>query len=540
MKEMKSLIGLLIMSILLMRARGFSSCFNAASKRTAMVLNIHGHSSKFCFSLTATSSSLSSQVNDASTKAVPKRFRPFPFEYHQTLTLLVESVTNLGVGVCRIDLPNKAEDMKPQEHSGETSKIETVQNYAVDDDSSPESLKWVIFVPGTIPGETVVARVFRNHKSYSDADLVRIVSPSKLHERVEPVCPLAGECGGCQYQHVSIDDQRIWKSQQVQELLHKIAKFEKESFPSVLPTVGTEHEYGYRSKLTPHYDRPDKKTGEIMAIGFQRKSVRKLIDVPQCAIATPTINERFKEVREEVYSGEYRPNKKNKGATLLFREANEGVITDPNQYVTTKVGELNFRFLAGNFFQNNPYMLPVMVEYVLEAALKHSRGGKKMTHLIDCYCGSGLFCLSAAKSFAICAGIEINEKAIEEATANAELNSIKNCAFVAAKAEAIFESQERIKLKDEEEEGILVSEFPRKSTVVILDPPRKGCSEEFLDQLYKYQPQRIVYMSCDPATQARDASGIVSNGYELTSTQPFDLFPQTRHIECLCVFEKVE
>ena len=184
-------------------------------------------------------------------------------------------------------------------------------------------------------------------------------------------------------------------------------------------------------------------------------------------------------------------------------------------------------------------MLPVMKKHVVDAAVKVSSNGTEMTHLIDCYCGSGLFCLSSAKHFKLCAGIEINERAIEEATANAKLNSINNCAFVAASAEAIFESEERVKLSSEDGPGILVSEFPRESTVVVVDPPRKGCSEEFLEQLLKYKPQRIVYMSCDPATQARDAAGIVGDGYELASTQPFDLFPQTRHIECLCVFEKI-
>ena len=465
---------------------------------------------------------------------VPKKFKPYPFAYHEVLTLEVESLTNLGVGVCRIDIDvdDNNDEAQLQQHSGEDSKIELVSSL------KNTQKKWVVFVPGTIPGETVEARVFRNHKSYSDADLLGVVTPSSLHTRVEPLCPIAGECGGCQYQHVSVPDQRRWKTQQVSELLQRIGNFEIGSFPPVKSTVGTDETYGYRSKLTPHYNRPDKKTGLIDAVGFQKTSARVLIDVPQCAIATPAINEKYKEVRNDVFCGNLK-SKKNKGATLLLRDANEGVVTDPNQYVTTNVDDLTFRFLAGNFFQNNPYMLPVMTKYVVDAAVQESPSGVHMTHLIDCYCGSGLFCLSSAKHFKLCAGIEINDRAIEEATANAKLNSIDNCVFVAASAEAIFESEERIKLRNEDGSGTLVSEFPRESTVVVLDPPRKGCSEEFLEQLYKYRPQRIVYMSCDPATQARDAAGIVANGYELVSTQPFDLFPQTRHIECLCVFEKL-
>jgi 23S rRNA (uracil1939-C5)-methyltransferase/tRNA (uracil-5-)-methyltransferase len=179
-----------------------------------------------------------------------------------------------------------------------------------------------------------------------------------------------------------------------------------------------------------------------------------------------------------------------------------------------------------------------MVDHVVAAATKHGRNGMQMTHLIDCYCGSGLFCLTAASYFQVLVGIEVVDKAVEEARENAALNGIENCAFVAASAEAIFESKQPVLLPSLQREPCLVRDFPRDETVVVVDPPRKGCSPEFLAQLYNFGPQRVVYMSCDPATQARDAKGIVENGYEITSIQPFDLFPQTRHIESLIVFER--
>ena len=179
-----------------------------------------------------------------------------------------------------------------------------------------------------------------------------------------------------------------------------------------------------------------------------------------------------------------------------------------------------------------------MVDAVVKAAtMPVASTGVAPTKLIDCYCGSGLFALSAASYFDICVGIELNDKAIEEATANAELNGINNCQFMAASAEAIFTSPPEITIAGFEQQR--VQTFDRKETVVIVDPPRKGCSEEFLKQLYDYSPQRIVYMSCGPATQARDAKGIIEvGGYKVTSIEPFDLFPQTKHIESLMVFEK--
>lgn len=188
----------------------------------------------------------------------------------------------------------------------------------------------------------------------------------------------------------------------------------------------------------------------------------------------------------------------------------------------------------------------------MTAATQKSPSGENMTHLIDCYCGSGLFAIGSSSSFDVCVGIEVNDKAVEEARENAALNGIENCAFVSASAEAIFKSKNPVRVKtkkndrkqvgsheinDIETSEVLVGDFPRDTTVVVVDPPRKGCSEEFLAQLDEYKPQRVVYMSCDPATQARDTKFLVSYGYEVVSIQPFDLFPQTRHIECLAVFE---
>lgn len=317
---------------------------------------------------------------------------------------------------------------------------------------------------------------------------------------------------------------------------------------------------------TPHYEAPMKKRDktilnhhessppslEIGPIGFKRKASRQLVDVPHCHIATPVINEALTRIRNEkrTEAREGRLKKYKKGATLLLRDADGVVETNHTAYVTAVVNDLTFRFQAGNFFQNNPYMLPKMVDLVLDAASKPSpTTGVSMTHLIDCYCGSGLFALGSSSRFDVCVGIEVNAKAVEEAKANADLNGIRNCDFVSASSEEIFESRDPVRVGGEassgdegekvEESLLLVKDFPRDRTVVVVDPPRKGCSEEFLEQLDRYGPARVVYMSCDPATQARDAAFLVSHGYGIVSIQPFDLFPQTRHIECLTVFDRV-
>jgi 23S rRNA (uracil1939-C5)-methyltransferase/tRNA (uracil-5-)-methyltransferase len=347
----------------------------------------------------------------------------------------------------------------------------------------------------------------------------------------------------------------------VQELFERLGGLSPTEFPAVLDTIGTGEVYGYRSKITPHYDAPMQKKElrrarndgdattktsipcEIGPIGFKEKASHRLVDVPYCHIATPKINDALHRLREEKREEARRGvlKKPGKGATLLLRDSNGAVETNHTAYVNATVKGLVFRFQAGNFFQNNPYMLDLMVDLVVDAATAASPDGMAMTHLIDCYCGSGLFCIGSSSHFDVCVGIEVNEMAITEARDNALLNGIRNCDFVAASAEAIFSSDAPVGVgvSGENEGGLVVGDFPRDTTVVVLDPPRKGCSEEFLDQLNEYRPARVVYMSCDPATQARDAKSLLSFGYRIVSIQPFDLFPQTRHIECLAVFERM-
>jgi tRNA (uracil-5-)-methyltransferase len=449
-------------------------------------------------------------------KKTPTNFVAFPFQYHQEVDIRIETLTNRGWGIGRIDVSQNEQQANDDASVGE----EVIS-------STGTQMKWVIMVPNVVPGELARVSIFRNFKNYSEGDLVSVLEPSP--DRIEPVCPLADDCGGCQLQHMSIESQRNWKTASVLESLQQYG-----IETDVSPTLGTEHVFGYRSKLTPHYQAPAKRRRggptvegdkNIQAIGFQRQTSRSIIDVTTCPIATLAVNEKYEQARTELRS---KPSTRTKGATLLFRQANlddqgDAVSTNHQDYLTTRVRGLDFTYQAGNFFQNNYYVLPLMVDHVVEHASAPSHG-IAMTHLVDCYCGSGLFALSAASHFETVVGIEINDKAVKEATANAVANDITNCHFRAAAAEAIFAD---------------IRDFPGDTTSVVLDPPRKGCSEDFLEQLYAFAPKRIVYMSCDPTTQARDALGIVGTGrYRITSVQPFDLFPQTRHIECLVIFER--
>lgn len=428
----------------------------------------------------------------------PRKFREHPFPYHHELELVIHTLTNRGVGLGRVEL-----EETPEASENPNSEIET-----------PKS-SWVIMVPSTLPGERVRVRIFRNQKNFSEADLVEVLTPSP--HRVEPRCSLFGTCGGCQYQHLAYSEQLVWKRQQVEEVLQHMAEV---SFP-VAPVIGSPKEFGYRSKITPHFNPP--RQDGTMPIGFLQLGTRSnIVDVPRCEIATEAINAQLTRTRAEVLA---QKDSYKRGATLLLRDAGGEVVTTHDAIITETVGDLKLRFLARDFFQNNPFILPAFTSYVSEQASAHGA-----THLVDAYCGSGLFALSAASAFQQVAGVEISESSIVFAKQNATANGIDNVRFLASDASAIFEGLE----------------FPSADTAVIIDPPRKGCDEAFLNQLVAYGPRTIVYVSCDPATQMRDLRHLLGTreedttptGYTITGVQPFDLFPQTRHLECAITLKR--
>ena len=502
-----------------------------------------------------------------------KRFNDHPFPYHTELELEISTLTNLGIGLGRVALPNAECGVR----SADSNTSAATASPRSPDPANPQSefrdpqspaaaggSGWVVMVPFALPGERVRVRVFRNHKNYSEADLVAVLTPAP--ERIAPRCPLFGTCGGCQYQNLSYAEQLRWKQRHVAELLRHMAKLE---FP-VNPVIPSPREFGYRSKITPHFE-PSRTAGDTsFPIGFLKAASRfALVDVPQCPIATDAINARLPALREGIRAkaaaGGYQ-----RGATVLLRHSLEGVTSDYEATITEEIPfaepvpgraeagpaativapgspppatapaassanpqsrrceapeilpngrtqSLRLRFLARDFFQNNPFILPAFTGYVREQA---AASGARF--LVDAYCGSGLFALSAAHRFERVAGVELSETSVRWAQDNAAANGIANATFLASDAAAIFAGLD----------------FPAADTAVVIDPPRKGCDELFLRQLVAFGPRVIVYVSCDPATQMRDLALLQPAGYALTAVQPFDLFPQTRHLECVVTLRK--
>ena len=400
----------------------------------------------------------------------PKGFTPHPYPYHHLLDLEIESITNLGLGIGRDN-------------------------------------GWVVQVPYVLPGERIKARIYRNHKNYSSADCISVVKASS--NRVEPSCDLFGECGGCQYQHMEYAAQLEWKQKQVEDSFARIGGIEF----TVNQPIPSPQKYGYRSKLTPHFEKPH--PAHSFKVGFLKQGTRRvLVDIDQCPIATPAINQAMLPAKQRLQD---RLHGLKKGGTLLFRDTNQSISTDPNEFVQERVGNLTFQFRAGEFFQNNPFILTDLVNYVIQQSQP-----QESSFLIDAYCGSGLFGISAASYFKKVIGIEISREGFLGAQANAELNRITNTEFILGDASSIFDT--------------IDSTF--RPCTLLVDPPRKGCDQNFLSQALAFSPNYIVYISCDPATQARDAKILMDGGYSILDIQPFDLFPQTRHIESVMTLRK--
>ncbi|MDO4410658.1 MAG: class I SAM-dependent RNA methyltransferase [Akkermansia sp.] len=404
------------------------------------------------------------------TSVPPKGFNPVPFSYHEEIELEIDSLSNAGDGIGRVN-------------------------------------GWVVFVPFALPGDKVKARIWRNDKNFSSADLIELISAGP--HRVSPQCKLFGICGGCQYQHLNYEQQLLWKTRQVADLLRLQAGLQL----PVNPAIASPKQYHYRSKITPHFDKP--KGENKPAIGFLKAgSRREVIDVPQCPIAMECINEALPLARKSIYQA---ASQYKRGATILLRASEGTVISNNNAIACERVGNLEFHFLAGDFFQNNPFILPLFTDYVAHQA---SCDGAEF--LVDAYCGSGLFSLSLAHKFKKVLGVEVSETSADWARANARSNNIDHAEFLAADASAIFEKVD----------------FPAEKTAVVIDPPRKGCTLEFLNQLFAFGPAKVVYVSCNPATQIRDLAEFDKAGYVVTEVQPFDLFPQTKHLECVVTLAK--
>lgn len=403
---------------------------------------------------------------------------------------------------------------------------------------------WLVITPFALIGERIRVKVVRNGRMVSYADLLDVITPNNsLRDMSRVKCRYFGSCAGCQYQMLDYSTQLDFKRQVVEKAYRYFSGMPSEEVPGPLPTIGSPLQYNYRTKITPHFDAPPKgkaREGWQPWIGFDAKGRRMVLDIEECPIATPVLNEALGPARQAVKE---KIDTYKRGSTILMRdslqvgtsttseeEENHVCIQDHKATVRERVGTTLFEFPANSFFQNNNSVLVPLTEYVRTAILSPPGGQpeKQPRHLVDTYCGSGLFAITLSPFFESVVGIEISEESIRSAKHNVSLNGISDdkCDFRAGKAEAIFS---------------VVQDLPPDETVIVIDPPRKGCDDKFIEQLLLFGASTVVYVSCNVHTQARDVGKIVrgsKGGYVLESLRGFDLFPQTAHVESVAVLRK--
>lgn len=423
---------------------------------------------------------------------------------------------------------------------------------------------FTVFVHGALPEETVQAEIILVKKNYAIGKLIKIITASP--DRVEPVCPVYAECGGCQLQHLSYSGQLRMKQQQVKDALTRIGHLDTE----VLPVIGCSNPWNYRNKM--QFPAASGAEGKI-SIGCYAAATHSVIDTGSCMIQKEANNEVLTTVRKwmqrysisaydektgkglvrhvmsrvGVHSGEVMavlitsaydiPHKKelvewltkyvpnlvsvvqniNKKPTNVVMGSKTRVLYGRTT-ITDSLGALSFNISAQSFFQVNSEQAEKLYNKALEYA---ALSGNET--VVDVYCGTGTISLYLAKHAGKVYGIEIVAPAIEDAKKNAQDNNCSNAEFILGDAAE--------KLPQLLAEGV-------KPDVVVVDPPRAGCEQKVLKAIADVEPQRIVYVSCNPASLARDLAYLSECGYKTMAAQPVDMFPMTSHVETVCLLSK--
>ncbi|KFG64178.1 tRNA (Uracil-5-)-methyltransferase [Toxoplasma gondii RUB] len=391
-----------------------------------------------------------------------------------------------------------------------------------------------VFVPFSIPGEYVWVRIHKALAQHSIGFIVAYVNaPSP--RRVTSPCPYFGACSGCQYQHMPLSMQHEVKRGHVQGVLCRLAGLPESATVNPVLSNNERGGYHYRSKITPHYTFYQ--AGSLPAVGYNDvRYPRRVLEIESCKLALRSVNEKLAEIRKQiaVQAQAVSPDAAKawqKGATVLLRDTGlNSVTSDPGTLcASTGIDGLHCWYRAGDFFQVNRRVLPLLVSHVREQLRDlHEVPGQQPPHrrLLDCYCGVGLFALACHDDFDEVVGFDVCSSSIELAKYNAQFNSKWRARFEVSDAKNFFESF-----------SAGHSSSDKSRLFVVLDPPRKGCDSEFLLSLLKLKPERIVYISCHPATQARDLKAVLPL-YTVKNIQPFDMFPHTRHIECVITLER--
>ncbi len=421
----------------------------------------------------------------------------------------------------------------------------------------------VVFVPNTVTGDRISTKIIQSKAKFARGIVQQLLNSST--HRIRPQCIVADKCGGCQWQHIDMDYQREAKRQQVIQAFQRIGDFPD---IQVQPILHTAQDLNYRNKST--YPLARSATGQVQA-GYYRYSSHKLVNLNQCPVQDERLHPLLKEVKQDIqqrgWSIYNETNHQGKLRHLSLRIGrNTGeilltlVTTDPKlagieeqahlwldkypglvgvclninsdrtnailgkitrtvagkSYLREIFAGVELQIAADTFFQVNTSAAELLLQSIIEQL--NLTGDET---IIDAYCGIGTFSLPLARKVSQVIGIELNSASIQQAKNNAQINQIENATFYTGKVKHCLE---QIKLQPD---------------ILLLDPPRKGCDPQVIAQILNLQPSRVAYISCQPATLARDIKLLCqSKIYQSVHIQPADFFPQTTHVECCVILNR--
>ena len=435
---------------------------------------------------------------------------------------------------------------------------------------------YTLFIKDAVIGDVVEAKVMKAKKNYGYARLMKVITPSEY--RVEPKCAFARRCGGCQIQEMSYDRQLVFKDQKIRGNLERIGGFTKDQIDTVMqPVVGMEHPFGYRNKAQFPFGT-DKEGNPIT--GFYAGRTHDIIANTDCALGVEQNKEileiilqymrenKIKSYDEKtgkglirhalirygfktkeimvclVINGKKLPKAERLIEKLIQIEGMTSITISPNTrrdnvimgdsyeilwgqgYITDYIGNVKYQISPLSFYQVNP----VQTEKLYGLALEYAdlKGDETVW---DLYCGIGTISLFLAQKAKQVYGVEIVPQAIDDAKENAKINAIDNAEFFVGKAEEVL--PEYYAEYEREHNGETAH-----ADVIVVDPPRKGCDETLLETIVKMQPEKVVYVSCDSATLARDLKYLCANGYEIKMCRGVDQFPQSVHAETVVLLSQ--
>jgi 23S rRNA (uracil1939-C5)-methyltransferase len=354
-----------------------------------------------------------------------------------------------------------------------------------------------IFVSLAVKGDKLRVRITKQKGTIAFAEIVEIIEPSPM--RVIPECQYFGRCGGCDFQQMSYAEQLNSKVAILKDCLKRIGRIE---FENEILMHGSPKEFGYRTRTCVHADARSKK------VGFFRRNTNEVFDVDECIVLSEEVQAALTETRKSIEFEKLTANiidlelaGGDEGSSMYCDE-----ILEETREVSLTFGDFAYYFNAKTFFQSNSSLIPKLIE----TATYDTQGELAL----ELFCGVGLFSLPLSKHFKKLVAVEDSEIAIEFAEKNADIAKIENIEFEA----------------EDVGDYLLGNEFG-KVDFVLLDPPRTGIEKDALLRILEIKPALITYVSCDPATLARDLKIVTENGYEILSVEAFDLFPQTHHVE---------